>query len=86
MVLGEAGLLCARSSKQKIVTKSSTKTWLVGLSDSTAQTSHLKNFVEKQGYSVDLVIDFQDNLSYITLMKRGEPGCERSRHISIRYF
>jgi hypothetical protein len=68
------------------VTKSSTEAELVGLSDSTAQAIHLKNFVEKQGYSVGLVIIYQDNLSCMALMKRGGPGSERSRHINIRHF
>jgi hypothetical protein len=86
IVLGEAGVLSARSSKQKIVTKSSTEAELVGLSDSTAQAIHLKNFVEKQGYSVGPVIIYQDNLSCMALMKRGGPGSERSRHINIRHF
>ena len=86
-MLGEGGVLSARSSKQKIVTtKSSTEAELVGLSDSTAQAIHLKNFVKKQGYSVGPVIIYQDNLSCMALMKRGGPGSERSRHINIRHF
>ena len=36
IVLGEAGVLSARSSKQKLVTKSSTEADFVGLSDSAA--------------------------------------------------
>jgi hypothetical protein len=85
-LLGKGGVLSARSSKQKIVTKSSTEAELVGLSDSAAQAIHLKNFVEKQGYSVGPVIIYQDNLSCMALMKRGGPGSERSRHINIRHF
>jgi hypothetical protein len=86
IVLGEAGVLSARSSKQKIVTKSSTEAELVGLSDSAAQAIHLKNFVSEQGYSVGPVVIYQDNLSCMALMKRGGPGSERSRHINIRHF
>ena len=29
---------------------------------------------------------YQDNLSYMSLVKRGGPGSERSRHINIRHF
>ena len=86
IVLGEAGVLSARSSKQKIVTKSSTEAELVGLSDSAAQAIHLKNFVAEQGYSVGPVVIYQDNLSCMALMKRGGPGSERSRHINIRHY
>ena len=54
IVLGEAGVLSDRSSKENIVTKSSTEAKLVGLSDSTAQAIHHTIFLEKQGYSVVL--------------------------------
>jgi hypothetical protein len=86
IVLGEAGVLSARSSKQKIVTKSSTEAELVGLSDSAAQAINLRNFVSEQGHSVGPVVIYQDNLSCMALMKRGGPGSERSRHINIRHF
>jgi hypothetical protein len=86
IVLGDAGVLTARSSKQKIVTKSSTEAELVGLSDSAAQAIHLRNFVMEQGYKVGPAVIYQDNLSCMALMKRGGPGSERSRHISIRHF
>ena len=45
IALGEAGVISASSSKQKIVTKSSTEAELVGLSDSMAQAIHLTSFV-----------------------------------------
>ena len=86
IVLGDAGVLSARSSKQKIVTKSSTEAELVGLSDSAAQAIHLRNFIMGQGYIIGPVIIFQDNLSCMALVKRGGPGSERSRHINICYF
>jgi len=85
IVPGEAGMLSDRSSKQKIVTKSSTDVELVGLSVSTAQTIHFRNFVEKQGYSIGHVTIYQDNLSCMALMKRCGPGSERSDHINIRH-
>ncbi len=45
IVRGDAGVLDARSGKQKIVTKSSTEAELVSLSDSAAQAINLRNFV-----------------------------------------
>jgi len=86
IVLGEAGVLAARSSKQKIVTKSSTEAELVGLSDSVAHAIHLRNFIMGQGYDQGPVVIYQDNLSCMALVKRGGPGSERSRHINIRHF
>lgn len=86
IVLGEAGVLTARSSKQKIVTKSSTEAELVGLSDSAAHAIQLRNFVMGQGYDQEPVVIYQDNMSCMALVKRGRPGSERSRHISIRHF
>jgi hypothetical protein len=86
IVIGDAGVIAARSSKQKIVTKSSTEAELVGLSDSVAQAIHLRNFITKQGYGEEPVVVYQDNLSCMALIKRGGPGSERSRHINIRHF
>ncbi len=42
IVFGEAGVLTARLSKQKIVTKSSTEVEVVGLSDSVAHAIQLR--------------------------------------------
>ncbi len=85
-MLGDTGVTTAKSSKQKIVTKSSTEAELVGLSDSAAQAMHLRNCVMGKGYVSGPAIIHQDNLSCMALMKRGGPGSERSRHINIRYF
>ena len=86
IVLGDAGALSCKSTKQKIVTKSSTEAELVGLSDTATQAIHLRNFVQAQGYEVGPAIIYQDNMSCMALMKRGGPGSERSRHINIRHF
>ena len=50
IVLGDAGVIVARSSKQKIATKSSTEAELVGFFDSGAHAIRLRNFITKQGY------------------------------------
>jgi hypothetical protein len=86
IVLGEAGPLFAKSSKQKIVTKSSTEAELVGLSDTASQAIHLRNFIIAQGYETGPAVIYQDNMSCMALIKRGGPGSERSRHINIRHF
>ncbi len=59
---------------------------MVGLFDSsTAHVIRPKNFVEKQGLSVGLVIIYQDNFSCMALTKRVRPGSKRSCHINIHH-
>ena len=86
IVLGGGGPVFVRSSKQKIVVKSSTEAELVAMSDNTSQAIWVRNFVIAQGYDVGPVVIHQDNMSCMALMKRGAPASERSRHIDIRYF
>jgi hypothetical protein len=52
VVIGDLGAVHCRSSKQTIVTKSSTEAELVGLSDSANQGLFLRNFLRLQGYSM----------------------------------
>jgi hypothetical protein len=75
-----------KSTKQKLVTKSSTEAELVALSDYASQAIWLRNFIIAQGYDVGPVILHQDNMSCMALVKRGGPASERSRHIDIRHF
>jgi hypothetical protein len=86
IVLGLAGPIHVKSTKQKLVTKSSTEAELVALSDYASQAIWARNFIVAQGYDVGPVVLHQDNLSCMALMKRGGPASERSRHIDIRYF
>jgi hypothetical protein len=86
IVIGHAGPVYVKSSKQKIVTKSSTEAELVALSDTASQVIHLRNFIIAQGYEVGPAVIYQDNLSCMALMKKGGPCSDRSRHINIRHF
>jgi hypothetical protein len=61
IVLGEGGPLCAKSCKQKIVTKSSTEAEVVGLSDTASQAIHTRNFLRAQGYNIGPATIYQDN-------------------------
>ena len=86
VILGAAGPVHVKSTKQKLVTKSSTEAELVALSDYASQAIWVRNFIIAQGYDVGPVVLHQDNMSCIALIKRGGPASERSRHISIRQF
>ena len=79
------GSILAKSSKQKIVTKSSTESELVAITDSIGEVIWLRNFLIEQGYQVPPAVLFQDNMSTIALCERGEAG-HRTKHIKIRNF
>ena len=86
IVIGEMGAVHCKSYKQQIVTKSSTEAELVALSDSTNQGIHVRNFLIAQGYKMEPLIIYQDNLSCMALVERGRSAAERTRHINIRYY
>ena len=85
ITLGRGGVFF-RSTKQKIVTKSSTESELIGLSDSLGQAIWTRDFLIGQGYKVGPAKVFQDNKSTITLAAKGRSTSDRTRHIHIRYF
>ena len=80
------GAIFAKSSKQKIVSKSSTEAELIALSDMSSQIIWTRNFLIAQGYQVKAAIIYQDNKSTIELVKKGRSTSERTRHVHIRYF
>lgn len=86
IVIGDSGAVHCKSTKQSIVTKSSTEAELVALSDSANQAFHIRNFLCAQGHDLMPVTIYQDNLSCIAMAERGRSTSERTRHISIRYY
>ena len=86
IVIGDSGAVHCKSSKQQIVTKSSTEVELVALSDSANQALHMRSFIMAQGHSCGPVTIHQDNMSCMALIDRGRSAAERTRHISIKYF
>ena len=80
--LGGATVLC-RSTKQRIVTKDSTESELVGLSDMMSNAMRLHEFVCGQGYALDPPVIYQDNLSNLSLVTKGG-GKYRSKYLRVR--
>ena len=69
--LGE-GIVCTKSSKQKLNVKSSTESEIIGASDFISWTLWITLFMEKQEYSIKTNMFHQDNESAIQVEKMGE--------------
>jgi hypothetical protein len=80
------GFFYVKSSKQKLVTKSSTEAELVALSDHLGQAIWCGDFAKILDFDVGTPIVTQDNMSTIAMVKNGRPTSDRTRHIKIRYF
>ena len=80
------GVVMHNCSKQRLNTKSSTESELVGVSDYLPYTIWASYFLKEQGYKVQQNIFYQDNMSTIKMLENGRPTSSKSRHIHIRYF
>jgi hypothetical protein len=86
VVIGDTGSVHCKSTKQSVMTKSSTEAELVALSDSANQGLYLRNFLHEQGHDIGPVVLYQDNMSTMGLVARGRSGAEKTRHILISYY
>lgn len=80
------GPVYAKSSTQKINSKSSSEAELIGLSDSINQIVWVRNFLISQGYNIEEATVYEDNMSTINMVKNGKSNSERTRHIAIRFY
>jgi Reverse transcriptase (RNA-dependent DNA polymerase) len=81
------GFPIVSSTKQKLNTRSSTETEIVGADDFMPAICWTRYFLEAQGYQVHDNVLFQDNRSAILLEKNGKASSsKRTKHINIRYF
>ena len=86
LTMGE-GTLQSMSSKQKLNTRSSCESELVGTDDAITKILWTKLFMDWQGYIIRKNILYQDNKSTILLIENGRKSAgKRSRAINIRYF
>ena len=81
-----SGPILVKSSKQKIVTKSSTEAELVALSDLASLVIWSRDFLLAQGEPAGPATVSQDNQSTMALAARGASVSERTRHINIRHY
>ena len=81
------GALQTLSTKQKLNTRSSCESKLVGVDDAATKILWTKQFMEAQGYRIDRNVLYQDNKSTILLLENGKQSAgKRSRALNIRYF
>jgi hypothetical protein len=81
------GFPIVSSMKQKLNTRSSKETEIVGADDFTPAFCWTRYFLEAQGYHVQDNVLFQDNKSAILLEQNGKASIsKRTKHINIRYF
>jgi hypothetical protein len=81
------GAIMSGSTKQKVNSRSSTESELIGVDDKIAKILWAKRFLEWQSFKVKLNIIYQDNTSTIKLEENGkESSGKRTRHFDIKYF
>jgi hypothetical protein len=81
------GAVYSTSTRQKLVTRSSTESELVGIHDVLPDVLWTKHFLEAQGCHVVENVVHQDNQSCILLAKNGRhSSSKRTKHINLRYF
>jgi hypothetical protein len=81
------GFPIVSSTKQKLNTRSSTETEIVGVDDCMPAVLWTRYFLEAQDYGVRENIVYQDNKSAILMEKNGKASSsKRTKHINIRYY
>jgi hypothetical protein len=81
------GAIMSSSTKQKVNSRSSTESELIGADDKIAKILWTKRFLEWQEFMVKLNIIYQDNTGTIKLEENGKGSSgKRKRHFDIKYF
>ena len=81
------GAVISVSRKQRLNSRSSTETELIGADDMMPVLLWSINFIRAQGYEVDMARLYQDNKSTMLFEKNGQKSSsKRTRHLNIRYF
>jgi hypothetical protein len=81
------GATTSTSTKQKIPSKSSCESKLIGLYDKVSDVLWTRHFLEAQGYKIKTNIVYQDNMSTLLLAKNGHISSSKwTKHIKAKYF
>ncbi len=80
------GTFLAKSTKQLVVSKSSTEAEVIATSDGCNDLLSLREFINFQTGLVEMERLYQDNISAIHLHKNGESSSNKTKHMNIRYF
>jgi hypothetical protein len=87
MVIIMAGVSIANwSGKQKLVTKSSTESDIVALSDGLTNVLWMREMLIDQGHQLKPTRIYQDNEGVIKIIKKGRSPKHRTRHLNVRHF
>jgi hypothetical protein len=82
------GMALSYSWKHKVMLKSSTEAELIGVDDTLGYILWARYFmVQEQGYDMDPLLLYQDNMSAILLKVNGKASSlKRAKHIKVKYF
>ena len=80
------GTTTSSSTKQRIPSKSSTESKLIGLHDKVNDILWTRQFLEAQGYNITSNTVYQDNMSTLCLAKNDYvSSSKRTKHIKVKY-
>ncbi len=83
----DQGMVMSYSWKHNINTKSLTEAELVGVDDSLGYILWARYFMQEQGYDMDALLLYQDNMSVILLKTNGQASnSKRTKHIKVKYY
>jgi len=91
-VMFKGAVVASYCTKQKIITRNSTESEMVGLSDGVVWGLFIRSFVEwiKNNMSIPIIpekmIVYQDNEACITMQETGQKNNIRTRHLGVRYY
>ncbi len=81
------GMMMSYSWKHKIKTKSLTEAELVGVDNSLGYILWAQYFMQEQGYNMDALLLYQDNISAILLKTNGRASSSKgTKHIKVKCY
>jgi hypothetical protein len=79
--------LYSMSSKQRLISRSSTESELIAVNDAMSKILWTRLFLQAQGYNMAETIIYQDNQSTMLLENNGKLSTgKKTKHIEIRFF